>query len=76
MSLEKRNTHNGCLFRVCTCSGVMKAVDLEGKLRPESLLEEVGKRASFAFSKKRARLESSLEAELADDKRGSAKLSS
>ena len=54
----------------------MKAVDLEGKLRPKSLLEEVGKRASFAFSKKRARLESSLEAELADDKRGSAKLSS
>ena len=64
------------LFCVCTCSGVMKAVDLEGKLRPESLLEEVGKRASLAFSKKRARLESSLEAELADDKRGSAKLSS
>ena len=54
----------------------MKAVDLEGKLRPESLLEEEGKRASLAFSKKRARLESSLEAELADDKRGSAKLSS
>ena len=52
----------------------MKAVD--GKLRPESLLEEVGKRASFAFSKKRARLESSLEAELSNDKRGSARLSS
>ena len=62
------------LFCVSTCSGVMKAVD--GKLRPESLLEEVGKRASFAFSKKRARLESSLEAELSDDKRGSARLSS
>ena len=52
----------------------MKAVD--GKLRPESLLEEVGKRASLAFSKKRARLESSLEAELVDDKRGSSELSS
>ena len=47
----------------------MNAVD--GKLWVESLLEEVGKSAWFAFSKKRERLDSSLEVELGDDKRGS-----
>ena len=46
----------------------MNAVD--GKLWVESLLEEVGKSAWFAFSKKRERLDSSLEVELGDDKRG------
>ena len=44
MCHEERNAHaHYFVFCVRTCSGVMKAVD--GKLRPESLLEEVGKRA-------------------------------